>query len=546
MKIQKLSDARKQLTKSRTELLEAFRLGGFARLFLFVVSCVIGLLLYSGLVCVLYGRLYDACLRSDVITESLNQIPSSHVYKTSELDDARIYSLLQYFQLLSEEETNPDSLTHDTSPNYLVYDSLRKSELYPTAGLIWRIEREAQPIKCACKETNLSLCEEYYTAQIAAAVAQLPSPKGVSGESLADQLPEKIADREELDGLDGFFTSDSGREVSKTRIGILLQPLIRSTMGQRFFYSKMGHGMTSGNYWLRLERPSPEMTPEQLSNGLAVKWSSCSSDGPSTSSATTFPTKEAAWVAAVQRQNLQRFVAILLMKLRGSPDVRSARIWVNGLIGRERLAIIILAIFFILLFLRRSRVRRRHDRARRYVETELLALDGITPWTPLKERCAAANDILTNAARHQGTIPLSILMAAHSQMAARVSDSTLSAKDDYVGMRAAQERQELDSTRWLFDILLPTFPAIGFIGTVSSLLIAMSQADRIVSTTDAFAKGLAASQVTDILSLCFSTTFMALCAVLIFSPLSLWQQAQEHRLVDDIHRLIELVLRPGQ
>jgi hypothetical protein len=229
------------------------------------------------------------------------------------------------------------------------------------------------------------------------------------------------------------------------------------------------------------------------------------------------------------------------MKIRGSSEVRSGRILVNGVIGWERLAVIVFAVFFLLLYLQRSHVRSKHERAKNDILKQLYGLDENTPWTSAENRIGLAADILKNLAKYNETVPFTILAAAKAQL-----EAGKAAKDDYVETRAAQERQELDGSRMWFDILLPTFPAIGFIGTVSSLLVAMSQADRIVSTTDPFAKGLAASQVTDILSLCFSTTFLALCAVLLLSPLSIWQQSREHNLVDDVHRLIELVLRPGQ
>lgn len=531
-----IAKARKQVEKSRKELLEGFRLGFIARSFLFGVSCAIGLFLYSGLVCVFYGNLYDACLRADVMKESLNEIPASHVYSGHALDDERIYSLLQQYQLLSDEEMTPNSLaSNEQSPNFLVYDSLRKlksEELNPTSNLIWRLVRSGQKVQCGCNPSTDTSCEDYYTAQVAAAIAQLPSPAGVSGNTIRKGGPETVLQREELDGLDGFFDPAGGWES-----GTLLT-LLR-------------HGMTSGNYRFRIERPSPEMSPEQISNALAARFSCESSAGGTTPTAAPSQTPsasakdaEAAWRASVQKRQLQKFAAILITKTRGSPNVRSARIWVNGIIGKERLAIIVLAIFFFLLFLQRSLVRTKHDRARANIVKKLTELDAFTPWTPLKDRSDAAEVILKNGTKYQDTIPFSILAAAHSQMTSRLS--TPKATDDYVGLRAAQERQELDSSRTLFDILLPTFPAIGFIGTVGSLLVAMSQADRIVSATDPFAKGLAASQVTDILSLCFSTTFLALCAVLVFSPLSLWQHSKEHHLVDDVHRLIELVLRPGQ
>jgi MotA/TolQ/ExbB proton channel family len=237
-----------------------------------------------------------------------------------------------------------------------------------------------------------------------------------------------------------------------------------------------------------------------------------------------------------------------MAKMRGVPQVRDARILVNGIIGPERCAVIILAVYFTLRLIQRSLARRKHERARIEIMNSLLSMPEESKWLPLTARIASTRPVLSKLKRLETTIPYIILKAAFDQMEARADASVAEGKpsNDYVGIRASQERQELDGSRTVLDILLPTFPAIGFIGTVRSLLIAMSQADKIVSTTDPFAKGLAASQVTDILSLCFSTTFLALCAVLVFSPLSLLQQSREHRLVDDVYRLIEIVLRPNQ
>src|SRR6185436_16968258 len=104
-------------------------------------------------------------------------------------------------------------------------------------------------------------------------------------------------------------------------------------------------------------------------------------------------------------------------------------------------------------------------------------------------------------------IPSRLLVSATEEMASLQARGR-GGDRGYIETIANGERLGLEHSRLFFDAMLPTFPAIGFIGTVSSLLVAMSKADKIVSTSDLTAKGIAAAQVTDILSLCFSTTFM--------------------------------------
>lgn len=102
----------------------------------------------------------------------------------------------------------------------------------------------------------------------------------------------------------------------------------------------------------------------------------------------------------------------------------------------------------------------------------------------------------------------------------------------------------LRHSRLVFDALLPTFPAIGFIATVSSLLTAMSKADQIVKATDPIARGIATSIVTDTLSLCFASTFMALICLVILTPLSMHQDGIEQQLIADTEADLQRVLRP--
>ena len=104
---------------------------------------------------------------------------------------------------------------------------------------------------------------------------------------------------------------------------------------------------------------------------------------------------------------------------------------------------------------------------------------------------------------------------------------------------AEHEMRIAERRRFFFLAGLPLLPTIGFIGTVHSLIEALAIADNIPRARNAVDQVAAVSEVTATLSLCFSTTFMALCALLVFAPLDLWQSAGERRLIEETERLLD-------
>jgi hypothetical protein len=263
-----------------------------------------------------------------------------------------------------------------------------------------------------------------------------------------------------------------------------------------------------------------------------------------------------------------QFIARLITEVRGTDDVRAARRWVNGVIGPERLAVIVCAIWFATIFLIRDFLLIPHILHSGLVKRHLDAYSakyrrGLPPASNRAEFAAslwwnvtqgrtdiAPSDNVVSPIDERvriNTISTRILRSAVLEMQSLSNQQRpLQGDPNYIETVAFGERQDVEHSRMFFDAMLPTFPAIGFIGTVSSLLVAMSKADRIVSTLDPSAKGLAAGQVTDILSLCFSTTFMALLCVLIFSPLVLAQRSREDQIIDETEAAVQVHLRPQQ
>ena len=223
-----ISKAQRKSAARLRNSLESFRMGSFGHLFFLILSVAGGLALYSGLVSVFYGNLYDACLKADPLTDAFDAIPAAGWRGGNQIDDAQIFALLEYFQLLADEELSPGALKAPGAPNNRVYQSLlslKRSEMKGGSGLAWRLARANSVLDPATKnqvvseKTQLScndkvaLCEQYYDGRIAAAIAQLPSPGGVAGKNL--QLGGgggSMADRVSADGLDSFFVAGDARD----------------------------------------------------------------------------------------------------------------------------------------------------------------------------------------------------------------------------------------------------------------------------------------------------------------------------------------------
>jgi hypothetical protein len=258
-----------------------------------------------------------------------------------------------------------------------------------------------------------------------------------------------------------------------------------------------------------------------------------------------------------------RFQAALLDALRNDDEVREARMWLNAIVGPERLLILILAFWFIALLLVRIIQRLPHEAHATAISERLNNLrqtwrNGTFPDAAHRsDKAVELLDTLSGQAAAVNsrvvTIPSILLRAAVDEMSSRVSAATspspaAPATPDSRAIETAAEglRLRLSHSRLIFEAMLPTFPAIGFVGTVTSLLVAMSKADQIVKATDALARGSATSAVTDVLSLCFAATLMALTCLIVLAPLSMWQSARELRLVNNTEHLLQDVLKPEQ
>ncbi len=460
-----------------------------------------------------------------------------------------LFVLLRHYGLLDPNDNSPEKLALPQSPNNLiailldpppsaadknasVNQQIDFSKGDPTIDLILMLANYRGTSKCdACPET----CFTYQRRALAAALAQQPS-YDKPGQTVGETLRQ----------------SDPVRVPGNTPCAQLLQ------VSSAHFGENLG-------FWdaAIFERPQPELTSQELTE-LVLDWHG----GLRTpfDSYGTPSTPSGGWSNFVQEQAVLRLMSVLLSELRGTEAVRAERRWVNALIGWERCFVFVLASAFSLFALWRYIQGVPHEIHRAIIVEELdswrrlWVKNGTRPGAvQRRERAKRLYDLLRlgmkptdslpiESSKKQVivTIPLRILEAATDEMQFWQSGGKAPVDSRFIETVAEGERRKLERSRIVFDIMLPSFPAIGFIGTVSSLLIAMSQADKIVKTGESIAKGIAASQVTDILSLCFSTTLMALLCVLVFSPISILQASEEQRLIDDVEDGVQTIIRPEQ
>jgi hypothetical protein len=548
-----------------------------------IVGAVVGLTFYADRVQYFYSSLADAYCRADVVSTLLSFEPGQHTAKsvldpphahtacltdwratmqkppagTTHLKPHDVYKLLRHFGLLSEDETRggPKEFGPPTpaegglagTPNRLIADTIADPKFaekfaigVPTLDFIIALsegkDSDRQDPGYEVTWTRLALASD---------LGQLPASWGWSPEPLSIRQPDRC---------------NEGPSTKKC--------MEEGRFHVRDLENQTRHGLIA-------ERPQ-ELTAHQIT-GLLNEWTTPT--GGKVVGAID-DAMDGAQVTAAEA--IPRFEAALIDALRNDDEVRRQRVYVNAIVGPERALIFMLAFWFVALLMSRA-VQALPHRAHA-IEIKRLLAEYEVKWrqepasaetrlataTALHEMLSEGEEIDTAAIDKEikenwgatapasanepspiRTIPSALLEAAIKEMQSRqpVSGRTIASNlPDTRSIETAAEglQGNLRHSRLIFDALLPTFPAIGFIATVSSLLIAMSKADQIVKAADPMARGIATSAVTDTLSLCFATTFMALICLVILTPLSMRQDGIEQQLIEDTEADLQRVLRPEQ
>jgi hypothetical protein len=566
----------------RASLSCEFGSGAVATTIIFVVGAALGFTVYVDRINAFYKDLSRAYCRADVLSDvfatedpgtwpaladDIRKEPCSAPRPTGSggLDPGRLYKLLRHFNLLdpddpsdavfgeARQKVNSGDAFKSANRNARIAAIVARNDFKFSAGspTIDLVLALAGGLRGSTQNSNGAASDNIQRGALAAALAQHPHPLTIIDRQDLSKLKVKL-------GFDLFGREPVGRLMQRLwtpcptdqKAGATKTPAdCRKDDIQREL-PDIANGLSRWGSFT-FERPSPELTSQEIAI-LALKLHE-------EAASTDF--------SGAQNDAVVRFMSVLLAEMRGTEDVRAERRFVNALIGYERCAVIVFAFVFIIFLLVRFVQRLPHDIHQSEITAAMERFR--EKWFPgkavarlaadirekecrdllvqLENGCLAGEEVKREAKKKVTTIPLRILGAALDEMGLSHQDgNSRESESNFVETLSDGERRSLDGSRLIFDTLLPTFPAIGFVGTVSSLLIAMSEADRIVRTDEALARGVAASQVTDILSLCFSTTLLALLCVLVFSPLSMMQASRERKLIDETEYQVQTVLRPEQ
>lgn len=232
----------------------------------------------------------------------------------------------------------------------------------------------------------------------------------------------------------------------------------------------------------------------------------------------------------------EQFGRQLLSAAMTSPDVRGTRLWLDMLVGLPQA---ILNWFFIMLltfvFVRMALFGRMRKEIKAI--TEWLALPEVR--TKLGEAsaglrsCQAAllaaglerlqSGDLTNATPHEAALApvLRIKDIRRDSLVALMAEKAIrrlivgTPQPELFREFCVARRAMVDESAWVLRYLARALPALGFVGTILGILLALDGADAIVRASTQAERVSAMSGVTGPLAFAFSHTFIALTAGLI-------------------------------
>lgn len=132
----------------------------------------------------------------------------------------------------------------------------------------------------------------------------------------------------------------------------------------------------------------------------------------------------------------------------------------------------------------------------------------------------------------------------------KVSGQSLKATTTVHDAMTAVERTTRDAkaatmrSRWFIMWLSRALPAVGFVGTVRGISLALSDSDTIVSAQTVAEQAAAITSVSGVLGLAFMSTLLALLLGLITSLLNDYQATKERQLIDELEYRVVTTLDP--
>lgn len=251
-----------------------------------------------------------------------------------------------------------------------------------------------------------------------------------------------------------------------------------------------------------------------------------------------------------QMRTVQAFATALVSSIEADPDVASWRRYLAAVTGYEQY--LILALFLITggLMIERYLAFKRHRHDVVDMIGKLRKEIGEGPSEPeaaetnqerrQRRRDSQANvaltraDILRSLQKPGGAVQSDIVMDMNKAARSDLSQIHLfGVSDQRIDKMAESLKDKIESSRQLVVWGITTLPALGFLGTVRGILVALSAVGGL-SQGDNVARLGALLDVSDALGLAFATTLFALVFMIVLSYVDINQARSEKALVDGL------------
>jgi|GEM_PF-7132917 len=255
------------------------------------------------------------------------------------------------------------------------------------------------------------------------------------------------------------------------------------------------------------------------------------------------------------RRNAFHLTEALLQTVDTAGNVKKARMYFNIFVGPIQFTLYYFFVFLVVLLIARISKRRRllatwlpirakiHD-LRLNPDAGALATS-LTQITQAKGAFFARSFEVIAAELHDIERQGKILRENDPTLIqARISNTANQLAERAIGHMCNSFANLTDNSRWLIRWLARSLPALGFLHTVLGIAFALVKADLLVRATSSAARAMAMLEVSSVLGVAFTTTFLALFAGLIASLMIDWEFSKEDAFLDDFETMLTVNINP--
>lgn len=526
-----------------------------------LLAAVLTVFVYSGLVARCYRDLSAVFNRANVFDEMRAKMPRIFEQVTfedeKESDKKMLYLFLQEMGIVSQEQSWEETIAEDyfselyrivsddgkqvgfwyQRPNVaLLPDMVDRQELGKSQPSWWPVESDKLRSKMA--EFISAMLAGYPHAADGTSHRSL-SPLTEFFSNLGGPKADPAQLRKEWEMLQHDFGPDFGRGFSILagfQLQLTSEPASDEQILHLLYLQKGVHQEFDDRQFLRLPFKKSATGTGAAQDGSAPEGKTPEGKTPEGKT----PEGKTLEGRRMELQKAEQFMSGILTRLRSHPAVKQANWWMTLCRGYEQFFMLFIAFWMVLLLRARGKRRKREERIggdlADAVRLELKTLHTKSP----EDRLLVVQRLQTDAEFRKHSIAKVMLKTCGDQLARAGEERRKENLDDL----ARQLRQNDGATRWSLVWMSRSLPAIGFVGTVHGISLAMMGADTLVRAGNAAEQATAVNLVAGNLGVAFSHTLIALVLGVILSWFSDRQAFRERALVSELERELGYLIDP--